>query len=127
MPPEKVPTRLPAALPQPDHLHHLLHPRRDGLAGHAVELGVQAEVLLGREVAVERGVLEDEPDVAAHGVAFGDDVVAGHQRGAAGGLDQRAEHVDRGRLARAVGPEEAEHLAARATSKSIPRTASISP
>ena len=36
----------------------------------AVELGVQAQVLLGGQVAVERRVLEDEADVAAHVVAL---------------------------------------------------------
>ncbi len=40
------------------------------LARHPVQLGVQAQVLLGREVVVERGVLEDETDVASHAVAF---------------------------------------------------------
>ena len=36
----------------------------------AVQLGVQAQVLLGGEVAVQRGVLEDQADVAAHVVAL---------------------------------------------------------
>jgi hypothetical protein len=81
-----------------------------GLARHPVELGVQAQVLLGGEIAVERRVLEDEADVAAHLVAFGDDVVPRHPRGPGGGPHERAEHVDRRRLARPVGPEEAEGL-----------------
>ena len=55
---------------------------------------------VGGEVAVERRLLEDEPDVAADVVALGDDVVARHARAAAGRLRERAEHVDRGRLAR---------------------------
>ena len=37
---------------------------------HAVELGVQLEVLLGGQVAVERRVLEDQADVAADVVAL---------------------------------------------------------
>ena len=78
MPPENVIDRLVAPVPQADHLEHLVAsaaattPRVD-----AVELGVQAQVLLGGEVAVERRVLEDQADVAAHVVALGDDVVAG--------------------------------------------------
>ena len=77
----------------------------------AVELGVQLEVLLGGQVAVERRVLEDQADVAADVVARGRDVVAGDGRGARGGLGQRAEHVDRRRLPGAVRAEEAEDLA----------------
>ena len=42
----------------------------DRVARDAVELGVEAQVLLGGQVAVERRVLEDEADVAAHLVAF---------------------------------------------------------
>ena len=78
---------------------------------HAVQLGVEAQVLLGGQVAVERRVLEDEPDAAAHGVALAHDVVAGDARAAAVGRQQRAEHRDRRRLAGAVGAEEAERLA----------------
>ena len=46
------------------------HPRGDERGLDAVELGVQAQVLLGGQVAVERRVLEDEADVAAHVVAL---------------------------------------------------------
>ena len=49
----------------------------------AVELGVQAQVLLGGRVAVERRVLEDEADVATDVVAIAHDVVAGDARAAA--------------------------------------------
>ena len=77
MPPENVETRLVAAVPQPDHLEHLLRALGDDRARHAVELAVEAQVLLGREVGVERRVLEDEADVAAHGRALAHDVEAG--------------------------------------------------
>ena len=56
------------------------HPGRDDAGVDAVQLGVQAEVLLGGEVDVERRVLEDEADVAAHVVALGDDVEAADAR-----------------------------------------------
>ena len=46
---------------------------------------MQPEVLLGGQVAVERRVLEDQADVAAHVVALGDDVVAGDARAAGRG------------------------------------------
>ncbi len=99
-------------LPQPDHLHHLAHAAVDELARHAVELGVQAQVLLGRQVPVERRLLEDQADVAADVVAFGEHVVSGHERRAAAGTHERAQHPDRRRLARSVGAQEAEDLAA---------------
>jgi hypothetical protein len=65
------------------------------------------------EVAVERRILEHQSDVASHVVALGDHVVAGDPRLAARRLGQRAQHVDRGRLAGAVGAQEAEHLTRR--------------
>ena len=100
------------AVPEVDHLEHLAHPRRDDLGVDAVELGVQAEVLLGGEVAVERRVLEHEADVPADGVALADDVEAAHAGGTGRGPGERAQHVDRRALAGAVGAEEAEDLAA---------------
>ena len=54
-----------------------------------------------------------------------DDVVAGDTRAAGGRLRQRAEHVDRRRLAGAVGAEEAEDLAGGDVEIETPRTASI--
>jgi hypothetical protein len=71
---------------------------------------VHAQVLLRRQVAVERRVLEYEADVSAHGVALADDVVARDARAAGGRPGERAEHVDRRRLAGPVGPEESEDL-----------------
>ena len=100
-------------LPQPDHLHHLAHALGHGAARHPVQLGVQAQVLLGRQIPVERRVLEHQPDVAPHLVAFTLDIVASHAGGAAGRVHERAEHADRRRLARPVGAEEAERLAGR--------------
>ncbi len=73
---------------------------------------MQAEVLLGGEVAIERLVLEHEADVPADVVACGGDVEAAHAGGAGGGSRERAEHVDRRALAGAVGAEETEDLAA---------------
>ena len=102
---------LVTAVPEVDHLEHLTHPGRDGAGVDAVELGVEAEVLLGGEVAVERRVLEHEADVPADVVALAGDVEAAHAGGAGGGPRQRAEHVDRRALAGAVGAEEAEDLA----------------
>ena len=104
--------RLVTPVPEVDHLEHLAHPRWDDPGVDAVELGVQAEVLLGGEVAVERRVLEHEADVPADVVALIDDVEAAHAGGAGGGPHEGAEHVDRRALPGAVGAEEAEDLTA---------------
>ena len=74
---------------------------------------MQPQVLIGGEADVQRGVLEDQADVAAHVVAPADDVEAVDAGGPGRGLGQGAEHVDRRALAGAVGAEEAEHLARR--------------
>jgi hypothetical protein len=105
--------RLVAPVGEIDHRQHLVHPGPDDAGVDVVELGVESQVLLGGEVAVERGVLEDQADVPAHVVALGDDVEAADARGAGRGQRQGAEHVDRRALAGAVGAEEAEDLARR--------------
>ena len=56
----------------------------DRVPRHAVQLAVEAQVLLGGQVRVEGRVLEDQADVAADLVALGDDVVAGDRARAAG-------------------------------------------
>ena len=71
---------------------------------------MEAQVLLGGQVGIERGVLEHEADVAAHGVPFGDHVVPGHDGAAGRRPHQGAEDADGGRLAGAVRPEEPERL-----------------
>src|SRR5690606_4175653 len=93
------------------HLEHLPHPRLDRVAWDAVELGVEAEVELRREVGVERRVLEHEADVAADLRPLAHDVVAGDPRLATRRGDEGAEDLDGGRLAGPVRAEEAEGLA----------------
>jgi hypothetical protein len=68
-------------------------------------------VLAARQEVVERRLLERRADVAAHVGAVGGDVEAGDGGAPGGGRQQRREHVHGGRLARAVGPEEAVDLA----------------
>src|SRR5205814_9080033 len=100
-----------AAVDQVDHLEHLVHSAWNGLGFDVVELGVQAQVLRGGELPVERRILEYEADVATDVVALAYDVEATHTGRARGGTRQRAEHVDRRALASAVWTEKAEHLA----------------
>src|SRR5580704_15560560 len=99
-----------AALPEPDHLQHLAHPRPERRLGHAVQVGVEAQVLLPGQVVVQGGVLEHQADVAAHGVPFLCDIVARHPGGTRGGIRQGAQDLDRGGLAGAVRAEKPERL-----------------
>ena len=104
--------RVMAAVLQFEQGQHLLDPVPQLGPPEPVEPARQLQVLLGRELAVERRLLEDEADVLAHRQRFGDDVVAVDLGAAAGRADQRRQHVDHRRLARPVGAEEAEELAA---------------
>ena len=75
--------------------------------GHAAEPSDQHQVLPPGEIVVDRGVLTGEPDDAAHELGLADHVVPGDGRVSAVGTEQCREDADRGRLARAVGPEQA--------------------
>ena len=77
---------------------------------HAVERALQAHVLAGGQVRVERGLLEGGADRVANGGALLDDVEAGDAGAPRGGREEGGEHVDRGRLAGAVRAEEAVDL-----------------
>src|SRR5438270_54108 len=101
------------ALPQPDHVEHLAQAVAELALRYAVELGVESQVLLGREVVVERRVLEHEANLAAHVCAASQDVEAGNGGAPRRRLHQRAQHGDRGRLPGTVRAEEAVRLARR--------------
>jgi hypothetical protein len=77
----------------------------------ALERGLEAHVLAPGEQAVEGCFLERGADRHPHLGALSHDVVTRHARRARGGRQQRGEHEDGRRLARAVGPEEAVDLA----------------
>ena len=81
------------------------------LLRNAVGQGVKHDVLLGRQVVVESRVLEDESDGAPDIVLLTDDVVTVDGGSAPARLEERAEHVDCGGLARAVRTQKAEDLA----------------
>src|SRR4029079_8712529 len=99
-----------APIPQLHHLEDVLEALLGRVARHAVQLRVEPEVLLRREVLVERRVLEDQADVPADVGRAAHDVEPGDRRAAAGRPEQRAQDVDGGRLAGAVRPEEPERL-----------------
>ena len=69
-------------------------------------------VLAARQHLVESRVLSGDPDLTLDGSRLADDVVAGYPCRAATGTNERAEHIDRGRLTRAVGAQEAKDLTA---------------
>ncbi len=101
------------AIPQPDHVEHLLHPRLHRRGRDGVQLRVEPEVLRPGQVVIQRGVLEHQPDVAAHRVPLADHVVAGHAGPPGGRPGQRAEDLDGGGLPGPVRPQEAERLSRR--------------
>ena len=84
-----------------------------GRGRHAVDEAVELQVLARRELVVERGVLEDQADAAPHLVGLAGDIDAGDLDLPGGGLEQGAEDADGGRLAGAVGPQEAKDLTLR--------------
>src|SRR5207249_2906211 len=77
---------------------------------HVVDEGVELEVLAGSQLLVERGVLKNETDARADRRRVVVDVDARHASGARRRAHQRAQDVDRRRLAGAVRAEEAEDL-----------------
>ena len=79
-------------------------------AAQVVEASDQLEVLAAGEGLVHRRVLAGEADDGPDGVGVTDDVQAGDAGGALVGQEERGEDADQGRLARPVGPQQAEHL-----------------
>jgi hypothetical protein len=82
------------------------------LPAQAVGAAEEREVFAHREVAVQRELLRDVADALAGLRARMPQVDAGHAQLAAAGGQQAAEHAEGGGLARAVGAEQAEDLAA---------------
>src|SRR4029453_2866575 len=98
------------ALPEVDHGQDLLAALGRRGPVDAVQLPVEAQVLLGRQVGVQGRLLEDQADVAPDLVALPGHVEAGHPGRPGGGVGQGAEDLDGGRLPGPVGPEEPEGL-----------------
>ena len=77
--------------------------------GQVVEAADHLQVLGPGEVFVDRRVLAGEADLGPQLRRLAGDVEAGDAGAAAVGREQGGEDADRGRLAGAVGPEQAEH------------------
>jgi hypothetical protein len=71
----------------------------------------EPEILPGRQAIVEAGVLGQDPGAAAHAVALGGRIQPEDGGRPVVGREDSVEQADRGRLPRAVGSEEGQHLA----------------
>src|SRR5207247_1385154 len=80
-------------------------------ARHAVEGGLQVEVLAAGEELIERRLLESRADRGANLGTVPDHVITGDARPPGRGREERGEHVYCRRLAGAVRAQEAEDLA----------------
>ena len=100
-----------AGLRQADPLQQLVDARLGLGVGDAVEPGRVAQVLAARHGPVEADVVGQVADVPLDLERVARRVEAEDLGRAAGRLGQAEQHQDGRRLARAVGTEEAEHLA----------------
>ncbi len=108
MPPEKVFAKLSFRSQSPTN-RRAASIRAGPLApGDPVEHGVQLHVLARRQLAVQAGVLEHDAEGAARGEGRFLRVVAGKQDRPLRGRQGSRQHLDGGRLARAVGTEKPE-------------------
>ena len=107
------PDNVPAGAGAPRFQAELVKRRRDDLAaiGEMVEAGDEEQVLLDRQVLVEREFLRHVADFALDPGAVAPHVEAEHRPLARVGRQQAADQPDRRGLAGAVGAEEADDLA----------------
>ena len=99
-----------APVRQVDDLKHLLHALFQHRAGDVIEQAVELEILFCRQSIIQRWVLEDDADGAPHLGRVLDHIMPGQGGTATAGLEQGAEDLDGGRLARPIGADKAEHL-----------------
>ena len=97
-------------LGQPDALEQLRRALPRAGPAQPVQRALHPQQLAPGHQRVDRGLLQRDADLAPHGVGVGDDVVARDARLAGGRPQQRREDAHRGRLPRAVRPEEAVDL-----------------
>src|SRR4051794_10486866 len=109
-PPREGAHPVAAALAQAHGLQRGIHPLAP--PRQAVEARVEVQVLCGGEAGVEEGLVREEADAPARGVARGHLLTADGD-GAAGGAHGAAEEPQQRGLPRPVRPEHGEELAAR--------------
>jgi len=111
--PVRVPSPAEEAVrdvPEPAGVDDAIDRRSHLAAAEPVNLAGEAQVRDDRHVAVERRVLRQVPDAATDLGGLLEDVEAAHAHGAGRGRKETGDHAQRGGLARAVRPEEAEDL-----------------
>ena len=84
-----------------------------GRDARAPERRPEREVLARREVLVDVGAVGHQAQVPPHGLGLADGVVPGHHDPPAGRAQERRQDLEQRRLARAVGAEQRDGLAAR--------------
>jgi hypothetical protein len=92
---------------QLEEIEQLVHPLLDGLPLLPVERGHEPQELRARQLVVHVGPVRDEPQPRLGRHRGAGDVVAADRDGSRGRLQDAGDHAHRGRLAGAVGPEEA--------------------
>ena len=102
-----------AGVGEPELLEQLERPRPRASPRQAVQAPHHLQVLAARQQFVDRRVLAREADLRAQPVGVAHAVETRDLGVPAVGLEQRREDPHRGRLAGAVGPEQAEHRARR--------------
>ena len=93
-------------LAEVDQLAELLDASGHGRLREPVEQALQAQELAARLLGVEGRVLQRDADPQSHLARLPADVEPGHRGPTRTGRDQRAQHADRGGLARSVGAQE---------------------
>src|SRR5262245_55786356 len=96
---------------KPRHLDSEGPPRGEPVALQPVNPGEKPDVLIDRQLLVERKPLRHVADATLHAFGIAADIDPVHTGGSARGLEQPAKHADGRRLARAIAPEKAEDLA----------------
>ena len=99
-----------ASLPELDHLEDVAQPLLGEVSGYPIQLGVEPQVLLGRQVLVERRVLEDQTDVPSDVGRMRRHIETGDLRPSGRRAKQRTQDVDRRGFPGPVRAEEAEGL-----------------
>ena len=101
-----------AQLREPVLFADLRDPRLHLTPRQRIDLGQEIEILVDRQVFVERELLRHVADPLAQGGRFPGHLEAQDERIACARREQSAEHPDRRRLARTVRPEESVDLGA---------------
>src|SRR3982750_3948555 len=94
---------------EPELLERLVHAVMDAV--EAVDARDESEVLLDREVFVERKALRHVTRLALDRLRFPREIEAEHLAAPRIGREESAQHPKRRRLARAIGAEEAADMA----------------